>query len=131
MLAIYYCIQDHHDLRMVVLAGLLCVTASIATIMLLRHARRSIARERRVWLAAAGATSGFGIWATHFIAMIGYDPGVVVGYDLFLTLASLAVAVVSTTLGLSVALGGAGFLRRTCAAVAIGSGLPLTPSGLT
>jgi NO-binding membrane sensor protein with MHYT domain len=52
---------------------------------------------RWVWLVTAGAAGGFGIWATHFIAMLAYDPGVVVGYHAGLTLVSLLVAIVATT----------------------------------
>ena len=47
-----------------------------------------------LWLGTAGTASGFGIWATHFIAMLAYDPGVVTGYGMHLTLVSLAVAIV-------------------------------------
>jgi diguanylate cyclase (GGDEF)-like protein/PAS domain S-box-containing protein len=123
MLRFYYCIQNDHDLRLVVLAALICVTASFAAVMLLRHARSAAAAPRRVWLGAAGVTSGFGIWATHFVAMIGYDPGVVVGYALGLTAASLAVAVASTSLGFGLALTGRRPAMRVLAAVAVGAGI--------
>ncbi|MGV3481944.1 MAG: MHYT domain-containing protein, partial [Sphingobium sp.] len=123
MLRFYYCIQNDHDLRLVVLAALICVTASFAAVMLLRHARSATGGPRRVWLGAAGVTSGFGIWATHFVAMIGYDPGVVVGYALGLTAASLAVAVASTSLGFGLALTGRRPAMRVLAAVAVGAGI--------
>ena len=34
------------------------------------------AGRARAWLALAGAATGCGIWATHFIAMLAYEPGV-------------------------------------------------------
>ena len=37
--------------------------------------------------ASAGAATGCGIWATHFIAMLAYEPSVPVGYDVGLTIA--------------------------------------------
>ncbi len=52
----------------------------------------------------AGAAAGFGIWSTHFVAMLAYDAGVVVGYDIELTILSLAVAIALTATGLAVAL---------------------------
>ncbi len=29
--------------------------------------------------------AGAGIWSTHFIGMLGYDPGIVVGYEMATT----------------------------------------------
>ena len=33
-----------------------------------------------------GAATGYGIWATHSIAMLAYTPGLPIGFDLLLTL---------------------------------------------
>jgi diguanylate cyclase (GGDEF)-like protein/PAS domain S-box-containing protein len=46
-----------------------------------------------IWLVATGTAAGAGIWSTHFIAMLGYDPPLSIGYDVRLTLASLGVAI--------------------------------------
>ena len=51
----------------------------------------------------AGAASGCGIWATHFIAMLAYDPGLGVNYNVTLTVLSLLLAAGLTAGGLSVA----------------------------
>ncbi len=45
-----------------------------------------------VWLIIAAVSVGVGIWATHFIAMLSFSAGMPTGYDLQLTLVSLAVA---------------------------------------
>jgi diguanylate cyclase (GGDEF)-like protein len=58
---------------------------------------------RALWIVTAGTVSGCGIWATHFIAMLAYDPGVVIGYSLALTLLSLFTAALVTTFGFGVA----------------------------
>jgi len=50
------------------------------------------------------AAAGCGIWATHFIAMLAYDPGISTGYDSALTAVSLILAIAITGVGLSVAL---------------------------
>ncbi len=123
MLDVYYCIQDQHDWRLVLLAGLICIAASMATVVLLRQARGTTGIEFRVWVATAGTASGFGIWATHFIAMLGYDPGVVAGYALDDTLASLAVAVAATMAGFWLALRSHRKSRRLIAGTVVGLGI--------
>jgi diguanylate cyclase (GGDEF)-like protein/PAS domain S-box-containing protein len=120
---IYYCIQNDHDLRLIALAGLICATASLASIMLLRHARDAAQAYRKSWLCAAGLTSGFGIWSTHFIAMLGYDPGIVAGYALVPTILSLVVAVLSTTFGFWLALRSRDPSLRSVAGAALGVGI--------
>ena len=123
VLSVLYCIQNEHDLRLVVLAGLICVAASTAVVILLRHAREGSGRDRRRWLAAAGLASGFGIWATHFVAMLGYDPGVVIGYALAPTGGSLVLAVVAATLGFHLALRSRHSAWRWPAGVVVGLGI--------
>jgi len=41
---------------------------------------------------------GVSIWSMHFVAMLGFDPGAPVSYDLSLTLGSLALAMAGTAL---------------------------------
>ncbi|MDX3925662.1 MAG: MHYT domain-containing protein [Shinella sp.] len=103
MLNILNCVVVEHDLRLVLLAALICFLSCYVTVLLARRALSGGGKARLLWLCAAGASGGFGIWSTHFIAMLAYDAGIFVGYDTELTLASLAVAIVLTTAGLSVA----------------------------
>jgi len=102
--AVYFCIRDDHDFRLAAIAGLICVAASFATVRLVRHASGAEAQFQWRWVLAAGVATGFGIWATHFIAMLGYDPGLVIGYHLGSTIASLALAIISAVLGIRLAL---------------------------
>lgn len=104
MLAVYSCIVNEHDLRLVVLAALICALASFTAISLLHHVRKSTGHMRHVWLAVSATSSGFGIWATHFIAMLAFSPGIPSGYNITLTILSLIAAIVLTGLGLAVAL---------------------------
>ncbi|MDF1632334.1 EAL domain-containing protein [Mycoplana sp. MJR14] len=103
MLRILTCITVEHDLRLVLLAAIICLLACHAAVSLLQQARSATGRARALWLCATGVASGFGIWATHFIAMLAYDPGVVAGYGAHLTLVSLAVAIVVTSAGAAIA----------------------------
>jgi PAS domain S-box-containing protein len=104
MLKIYNCITTAHDLRLVGLAALVCVLASFAAINLLRHARKSQGRMRSVWLAVSAISTGFGVWATHFIAMLAFTPGIPSGYNILLTVLSLVAAILLTGVGLAVSL---------------------------
>ena len=104
MFKVYDCIAYAHDLRLVGLAALVCVLASFAAINLLHHARKSTGRMRAVWLSVSAISTGFGIWATHFIAMLAFTPGIPSGYNIALTLLSLVAAILLTGTGLAVSI---------------------------
>jgi diguanylate cyclase (GGDEF)-like protein/PAS domain S-box-containing protein len=104
MLKVYNCIATAHDLRLVVLAAFVCVLASITAIKLLRYARISTGHMRGIWLAVSAISTGFGIWATHFVAMLAFTPGIPSGYNIVLTILSLVAAILLTGAGLTVSL---------------------------
>ena len=104
MLKIYNCIATAHDLKLVALAAIICVLASLAAINLLHHARRSQGHLRNAWLAVSAISTGFGIWATHFVAMLAFTPGIPSGYNIVLTMLSLVAAILLTGAGLAVSL---------------------------
>src|SRR5262245_66626819 len=103
MLTVYNCLVTDHDLRLVALAAVICALASYTAINLLHHVRKSAADMRRVWLAVSAMSTGFGIWATHFIAMLAFTPGVPTAYNIALTGLSLVAAIFLTGIGLGVA----------------------------
>src|SRR3984893_5029193 len=96
MFKIYNCIANAHDLKLVALAALICVLASFAAINLLHHARKSSGHMRNMWLLVSAISTGFGIWATHFVAMLAFTPGIPSGYNILLTLLSLGAAILRT-----------------------------------
>lgn len=104
MLKVYNCIATAHDLWLVALAAVICTLASLAAINLLRHARGSTGHMRGVWLTVSAISTGFGIWATHFIAMLAFSPGLPSGYNIALTLLSLAAAILLTGAGLALSM---------------------------
>ena len=59
---------------------------------------------RGVWLAVSAISTGFGIWATHFVAMLAFTPGIPSGYNIVLTILSLIAAILLTGAGLAVSL---------------------------
>ncbi len=103
MLAIYNCVAYAHDLRLVGLAAVICLLASFTAICLLHHMRRSNGRWRLMWLAVSAISTGFGIWATHFIAMLAFTPGVPSAYNIVLTFLSMIAAIFLTGAGLAAA----------------------------
>ncbi|MDO8534691.1 MAG: PAS-domain containing protein [Xanthobacteraceae bacterium] len=103
MFRVLTCLTVEHDWRLVVVAGLVCFGASFCAVSIFHRACRSQGRVRAAWILIAGTAAGFGIWATHFIAMLAYDPGVGIAYDVGLTALSFVVAVAVTCGGLSVA----------------------------
>src|SRR5450631_2109490 len=103
MFAVLTCLTTEHDWRLVVTAGVICFLSSLVAINLFHHARATSQSARTSWIIAAGVAAGSGIWATHFIAMLAYDPGIGIAYDLGLTVLSLVAAASITSLGLAVA----------------------------
>lgn len=97
------CLTTEHDWRLVLLAGLVCFVASVVAVSIFHRAIASQTRARLIWIAIAGAVFGYGVWATHFIAMLAYEPGVSSGYGIALTALSLTVAMILTSCGLAFA----------------------------
>lgn len=104
MIKVYNCITNAHDLRLVILAAIVCALSSFAAFRLLHHAGAAHGAMRRVWLAVATIAIGFGIWATHFIAMLAFTPGLPSGYNIALTFLSLLAAILLTGAGLATAM---------------------------
>src|ERR1700756_3602393 len=118
MFRVFNCLTPEHDWRLVIVAGIVCFLASLTAISLFNRARATAGRARAKWIIAAGAATGCGIWATHFIAMLAYTPGVPIAYNIKLTVVSLLAAISVTCVGLAVAVYG-----RTKVAAAIGGGV--------
>jgi NO-binding membrane sensor protein with MHYT domain/methyl-accepting chemotaxis protein len=99
MFRVLNCLGTEHDLRLVVVAGLVCLLASFAAVSLLARALTLSGRSRGLWVVVAGLATGCGIWATHFIGMLAYDPGIPIAFAAGLTITSFVVAVATTCAG--------------------------------
>ena len=92
-----------HDARLVVLSILIAIFASFTALDIAARIRATESRMHRVWVSAAAVALGGGIWAMHFVAMLAFSvPGMRMGYDLGLTLLSLALAVLFTGAGFAI-----------------------------
>lgn len=123
MLQALTCLAIEHDRRLIALAFVICVLASGVTISLFRRAQATEGRGRSVWLGLCAAAGGCGIWATHFIAMLAYEPDVGASYNLGLTILSLIFAAIITGLGFTVALRDGSRRAATTGGAVVGIGI--------
>ena len=89
-----------------VAAYLLAFIGSLLGLVCTTRARATAERGRRArWLVlAAIAIGGAGVWLMHFMAMLGFSvPDSPLRYDPFLTMVSMAIAVVTVGAGLFIA----------------------------
>ncbi|MFE1600223.1 bifunctional diguanylate cyclase/phosphodiesterase [Methylobacterium sp. ID0610] len=91
------CLTQQHDLRLVAVAAVICALGSYSTFALGRQWFRP--GKRILWVMGAVLTTSSAIWATHFIAMLAFDPGMAFGFDLLATAASFLLAVLLVSLG--------------------------------
>jgi len=123
MFRVLTCLTQEHDWRLVLLAGLVCFLASIVAVNIFHRAIASHTRTRLIWIVIAGGAIGYGIWATHFIAMLAYDPGVATGYGVALTAGSLAAAMAITSGGFAFAANAPGRWAAPIGGSIIGAGI--------
>ncbi len=114
-----------HEPGLILLAATICMISSYACIGLLRHAQRAGGRMRNIWTGVAAAAVGFGIWATHFVAVLAFKPGFTLHYDLWLTMLSMLIAITVCGAGIAMAIRGTStqdrFLGGAVVGVAISS----------
>jgi methyl-accepting chemotaxis protein len=123
MFSTIQCILDRHDARFLIVAGAVCLASTLSAVFLLRQLRVVRASSRRLWVARAALAIGLGAWATHFIAMLGYDPGTPVAYRLSLTIASLGIGIAGSLAGLAIAVAGRGRGSRWLGGAVLGLGI--------
>ena len=116
-----YCLTVQHDWRLTLLAAAVCLTAMATCMTLIRMGIRSAGRSRFTFGAIAGFVGGLGVWATHFIAMLGYNTSTGLHYAVGETVASLGIVVVGLVLGTTVALAGTSRLTRGLVALVAAS----------
>jgi diguanylate cyclase (GGDEF)-like protein/PAS domain S-box-containing protein len=105
MFRIFQCVAIEHDPRILLLALLLCFFASSTAILMGQRALKADASERSAWLLAAGLVTGFGIWTTHFSAMLAFEPGANIRFEVRYTSAALFCAIAFSIVGWTTAFG--------------------------
>ncbi|MES1199911.1 MAG: EAL domain-containing protein [Pseudomonadota bacterium] len=90
LIGVVACALQQQNPWLVALAFLICAGSCFAAFFILETRSE---RSREGWLFLAATLAGGGAWATHFIAMLGFKPGIPLGFNLTLTLVSAASAV--------------------------------------
>ncbi|WP_312124939.1 MHYT domain-containing protein [Brevundimonas sp.] len=85
-----------HDVIFIAMSVGVAILASWTSLGLLERVRESLQIRRLFWLVATGLCMGGGIWTMHFVAMLGFQPGVAVTYDMALTIMSFVLAAAGT-----------------------------------
>jgi diguanylate cyclase (GGDEF)-like protein len=109
------------------LVALSIVVAMLVSYTALRLAARVAANEghgARIWLGIGATAMGIGIWSMHFIGMLAFSLPIPLAYDIPTTLASLAVAIVTSGFALAITSGQRLTIARLGAsAIAMGAGI--------
>ncbi len=99
MLNLIGCITEQHDTRLVALAACICILACGTTVNLMARARQNDAPL--LWLLAAAALFGCGVWSLHFVAMLAFMPDLPISYAELPTLISIGIACLGALLAFS------------------------------
>jgi signal transduction histidine kinase len=121
MLRVYGCITEQHDLWLVLLAGAICLFACYTAFSLGARVRSLGRRAGVAWLFGAAVVTGSGVWATHFVAMLAFQPGMLVAYDIGLTVLSVVIATLFAGAGYVVARGQGGALGGAIVGLGVGA----------
>jgi diguanylate cyclase len=78
---------------LVVFSLLVAILASYTALDMAARVASTEGKVARWWLTGGACAMGLGIWSMHFIGMLAFDLGIPMGYDLAITLYSLAVSV--------------------------------------
>ncbi|KKZ84193.1 bifunctional diguanylate cyclase/phosphodiesterase [Rhizobium phaseoli] len=103
MFSVVNCITTQHNIWLVLVAALVCVSGSWAVLRLFSRGRSVNGAEAVGWQFLAATAAGASIWSTHFIAIIAYHAGTPVTFDPVLTIISLLIAMAGSFCGLMVA----------------------------
>ncbi len=96
-------LSTRHDPLLVAVSLLVAAFASYVTLDLARRVHAAPAHQRWPWWAGGSLAMGTGVWAMHFVGMLGFEAGIPLGYDWAPTLASWLAAVAAAVVALGVA----------------------------
>jgi diguanylate cyclase (GGDEF)-like protein len=93
------CLFTEHNLWLVLLAAVVCISGSGITFGLYSRARERSGLQKLGWIFLTAVAAGSSIWCTHFIAMLAYEVSAPVSFDPILTTASLILAIAGCGVG--------------------------------
>jgi diguanylate cyclase (GGDEF)-like protein len=99
MMDVAMCVSMGHDPWLVVLAVFVCFVGAFTVTQMFERAQTTSGFQRFGWIFLTAVGAGATIWCTHFVAMLGFKPGVPVKIDPVLTILSLVIAIVGSGVG--------------------------------
>ncbi len=84
------------------MAAIVCVIATFTAFRFSDQGSETRGLARVTWTGFTGLATGAGVWATHFIAMLGFRPGLDTGYLPQGTFVSFGLIVVAATCGFAI-----------------------------
>jgi diguanylate cyclase (GGDEF)-like protein len=99
LLTVIQCMRDMHDARLMIVAGLVCAIGIYASFAIGHHAARATGSARTSWGLVSIVSSGSTAWATHFIVLLAFKPGMPAAFEPVLTAISLTCAIVGIGIG--------------------------------
>ncbi|TVY09124.1 response regulator [Paenibacillus cremeus] len=117
-------LQGSYNLTVAVLAYVIAVIASYTAFEFAGRLTAATGTTRRWWRLGGAFSMGIGIWSMHFVAMLAFSIPISVTYDLWIVLASMIAAMISSWLAL-VIVSQKVFLRRNLyfGALLMGAGI--------
>jgi diguanylate cyclase (GGDEF)-like protein len=90
MLIVLRSTWQQHDHLLLLLAAAIWTIGSVSLFLVLQRSLEFGAHRRRQWSGISAFTGGVGVWATHFVAMLGHRHGMPLHFDTGLTTVSIA-----------------------------------------
>ena len=90
----------HYNSVLVLFSVLVAILASYTALDMAARITATQGRSARWWLAGGAFAMGTGIWSMHFIGMLAVSFPMAMGYDPWITLLSLAIALASSAFAL-------------------------------
>ncbi|MGH6851151.1 MAG: EAL domain-containing protein [Methylocella sp.] len=100
MLHVFDFFAGQYDLRLVFVAGMICVAACLISMNLFTRANDVQRGRPHAWLFAAATVFGAGVWAIHFNAELAFEPVSLISYDASLTASSFVATIATVWLGM-------------------------------
>ena len=117
------CMENMHDPRLVAVAGIVCAIGIYASFAIAHHAARATGKIRARWGLVSVISSGCTAWATHFIVLLAFKPGMPSAFEPLLTAASLASAIVGIGVGVSISIRARSIRAHFLAGIVLGVGI--------
>lgn len=103
-------------------AAIICLAVSIACSFMLSRMLNVTGVVKKIWLFAIALIVSAGIWSTHFVAMLAYEPSVGFTFDPIWTAASLLICIAFNIWAVAL-IGSSRMVIKLTGGVVLGSGI--------